>query len=200
MATVQIGTGANRVKVAQAISRVTQDKPDWLNLESVLATANSAISGPCAKVTIPSMSTLQVLPSANMFISKFFGSNFYNIGKFIVRPSKGSNSAKIVTDVTINDFYISALSAAEDVDPDLTGIVGYLDPTDSSYHEENFTVGAFTGAMTDYVGPHITYRNNSDNPIELYFGTAKYEVDNEFVDWPTNTFITFKLVPNAFLP
>lgn len=199
MATVQIGTGANRVKIAQAISRVVSDKPDWLDLETVLATVNSKISGPCAKITIPSKSTLQAIPSANMFISKFFGSNFYNIGKFIVRPSKGSNSAKIVTDTTVEDFYISALAPTVDIDPDLVGTVSYLDPTDSSYHEVDFTTGAFTGAMTDYVGPLITYRNNSASPMDIYFGTAKYEVDNNFADWPTNTFITFKLVPNAYL-
>ena len=73
MATVQIGTGANRNKVAQAISRVRGDAPDWLSLESVTKTATNLISGPSAKVTLPGMSTLQAFPSAYIVTGKQIG-------------------------------------------------------------------------------------------------------------------------------
>lgn len=199
MATVQIGTGTNRVKVAQAISRVQGDTPDWLSLENVAKTATNLISGPCAKVNLPGKSTLQAFPSANIFMSKIVGSDLYDIGRFIVRPSKGSNSAKIVTDTAIVDYYTSHLAATDTVHDDLTGTIGYLDPSDSSYKTVDFTTAVFDGNMLNYVGPHLTFRNDSIEHRTLYFGTGKYEVDNTFVDWPTNTFITFKLIPNAYL-
>ena len=153
MATVQIGTGANRNKVAQAISRVQGDAPDWLSLESVTKTATNLISGPSAKVTLPGMSTLQAFPSANIFMSKVIGSNLYDIGRFIVRPSKGSNYAKIVTDSSITTYSSSSLAATSTVHSGLSGIVSYLDPTDSSYKTKSFTSTTFTGDMTLYVGP-----------------------------------------------
>ena len=98
MATVQIGTGANRNKVAQAISRVQGDAPDWMNLDGVIKTATNLISGPAARITLPAKSTLQAFPSGNIFMSKVIGNNLYDIGRFITRSSKGSNYAKIVTD------------------------------------------------------------------------------------------------------
>ena len=148
MATVQIGTGTNRNKVAQAISRVQGDAPDWLSLESVTKTATNLISGPSAKVTLPGMSTLQAFPSANIFMSKVIGSNLYDIGRFIVRPSKGSNYAKIVTDSSITTYSSSLLAATSTVHSGLSGIVSYLDPADSSYKTTNFTSTSFTGDLT----------------------------------------------------
>ena len=199
MATVQIGTGANRNKVAQAISRVQGDAPDWMNLDGVIKTATNLISGPAARITLPAKSTLQAFPSGNIFMSKVIGSNLYDIGRFITRSSKGSNYAKIVTDTSVTTYETSYLAATSTVHDDLKGTVSYLDPADSSYKTADFTSSVFTGSLLSYVGPFLTFRNDSMESRTLYFGTAKYEVDLYNEDSPTNTFITFKLAPNAFL-
>ena len=123
MATVQIGTGANRNKIAQAVSRVTGDAPDWLSLESVTQTATNLISGPCAKVNLPAQSTLQAFPSGNIFMSKIIGSNLYDIGRFIVRSSKGSNYAKICTVSSVTTYETSYLAPTGNFSID-----GYLVP------------------------------------------------------------------------
>lgn len=199
MATVQIGTGANMNKVAQAISRVQSDAPDWLSLESVTNTVTSLISGPSAKVTIPGKSTLQAFPGGNIFMSKILGTELYDIGRFIVRPSKGQDYARLVTNSTAVTYASSYLAATSTVHDDLVGTLGYLYPADSSYKTIDITETAFNGVLSNYVGPFLTFRNESMEPRTLYFGTAKYEVDSNADVSPTNIFITFKLAPNAYL-
>ena len=50
---MEIGTSSNYAKVAQMVSQVRGEKPDWLSFATVTRTANSVIDGVAAKVKIP---------------------------------------------------------------------------------------------------------------------------------------------------
>ena len=198
-AQVQIGSAATTTKVAQMISQVRSGKPDWLNFESVTRTANSVIDGVAAKVKIPPGYTMQLMSNANYFMSKYMGGQLYDIGHILNQTSKGSNYA-LISVGSIQQMSTSLLAKGNLMFEDMVLKVGYLDNATDLYTEIDCTDISWEKNMFSHVGPLLTFRNNSGTKdIELYVGTAPYQVDSAYNFQPTNAMFSFRLAPNAFL-
>ena len=198
-AQVEIGTASNYNKVAQMISQVRGGKPDWLSFQTVTRTANSVIDGVAAKVKIPPGYTMQLMSNANYFMSKYMGGQLYDIGHILNQPSKGSSYA-LISIGSIQQMSTSLLAKGSLMFNDMVLKVGYLDNATRLYTVVDCTDISWEQNMFSHVGPLLTFRNNSAvNDIELYVGTAPYQVDNAYAPQPTNAMFSFRLAPNAFL-
>lgn len=198
-AQVEIGNPAQGVKVAQMISQVRSSKPDWLNFDTLVRTADSIIEGPAAKIKIPPGFTMQLMSNANYYLSNMVGGLLRGMGHIINQTSKGSSYALISTS-SIQQLSNSVLAKGNLMFPDMVLKVGYLDSATRLYKEIDCTDIAWTQNMFSHVGPILTFRNDSGvNDIEFYVGTAPYQVDNTYAFQPTNAMFSFRLAPNAFL-
>ena len=125
-AQVEIGNPAQGVKVAQMVSQVRADKPDWLSFETLSRTADSFIDGVAAKVKIPPGFTMQLMSNANYYLSNMIGGVLQGMGHILNQTSKGSSYALISTS-SVQQLSTSVLAKGNLMFPDMVLKVGYLD-------------------------------------------------------------------------
>lgn len=196
-----IGLGSSKAKVAQAISQVRGEIPDWLELSSLTRSASNIIDGVCTKLKIPSGFTAQIASNANYFMSKMTSGGVYDLGRVLQHYSKGCTVANLVTDGTAHTHTTSLVPSSSTMfpDDDIKLHISYLNSTTAEYVDYDATAVSFERSMASYVGPLLTFRNDSYREIQLYVGTCEYEKDNATNAYAINSYFSFRLAPNAYL-
>lgn len=185
--------------VAQAISTVRADKPDWLSLIPVNATASQFIRDHAAKISIPPSSILQVQSSANYVISRMLGSVLSHLGSVMNRPSPGIPQAKYNKYSNVVTTFNSELPAMAAEYPNVDWKVRSIRTTDSLLMTWDLNAFAFSGnTIQDHLGPIIQIANNSRNTVELYFGVPSI-LDSAGAAINTDSTIYFHMAPIAFI-
>lgn len=195
-----IGNPAVGNKIAQAVSQVRGDMPDWLNLESVDSTLGGIVDGIAAKVTIPKGHIMQILSNANYFMSKKVGTSFSDLGRILNQPSIDLSYWRYQTRVDDLNTYFSVLKKATDIYPDMTATVTYLDNATDAFITQDCTSVGFDKNFSACVGPIITLRNNSETEDRsIYIGTPYYTRAASGNFQATNAMFSFRLVPSGYL-
>lgn len=199
-ATVTIGNPQSGIKIAQAVSQVRGDLPDWLNLETVDSTLGGVVDGIAAKVTIPKGNILQILSNANYFMSKKVGTSFVDLGRILNQPSLELGYWRYRTRVTDTNTYFSVVRKATEIYPDMTSTVSYLDKASNQFVTQNCTSENFDKNFIACVGPILTLRNNSaTEDRSIYIGTPYYTCIASGAFQPTNAMFSFRLVPSGYM-
>lgn len=187
-------------KIAQAVSQVRGDMPDWLNLENVDSTLGGVVDGIAAKVTIPKGHVMQILSNANYFMSKKVGTSFRDLGRILNQASLDLSYWRYQTRVDDTNTYFSVVAKATDFYPDMTSTVSYLDDPTNVFITTDCTNVVFDKNFSSCVGPILTLRNNSATEDRtIYVGTPYYTRTAYGNFQPTNAMLTFRLVPSGYL-
>lgn len=185
--------------VAQAISTVRADTPDWMSFMPVNATASQFIRDFAAKISIPPSSILQVQSSANYVISRMLGSTLSHLGSVMNRPSPGIPQAKYNKYTNVVTTYNSELPAMAAEYPNVDWKMRSIRTTDSLLMTWDLNAFAFSGnTIQDHLGPIIQIANNSRNTVELYFGVPSI-LDSAGAAINTDSTIYFHMAPIAFV-
>lgn len=199
---MQIGYGSNQVKVGSLISQVTGN-PDWINLESVTDSVTSTVKGIAAKVGVPAGHTMQILSNSNYWLSKLQEGVPTYIGRILNQTTTGSSTVQYQkytsTGYVIDSTVMSELIKAESVYDDWTQTVSYLDSSTSNMVVVDANSANFVGAITSFVGPYLTFRNNGTETREILVGLPRSFVNTAYGTQPWNALLSFRLAPNAFI-
>lgn len=191
--------GYTSTPVAQAISTVRSDLPDWLQIVPTTATASQFIRDYAAKLVVPPSSIAQVQSSANYLISRMVGSTLTHLGSVMTRPSPGITQAKYNTYTNVVTTSNSTFPVLGVEYPKVKWELLTIRTTDTKLMTWDLNTFPFDAdTVKSHLGPILNIRNNGSGPVELYFGIPNI-LDSAGAVINVDSTIYFRMAPASFV-